>query len=261
MREVIRVGHATFMKHGHIDKCVAELYEAFKKAYGEIRLKDLTKNKIDTIAMEAMLAFADLRPEDYLRFERLRQAEKSFMNAIGEFHEQLLCGVHGIEKDTEWGCDIRKEDRTLFAEVKNKFNTMNSSGVQTVFNKLRKTAEENNADCYLVIVIAKNSFCERWQPSGDPSTRGGINYHERVYVCSADQFYRILTKDEQAFRKLRKDLSEAMQRFALSSTSRTFQDPASSVIQELTRMSTSTNKSILELLDEMTFRGYLGYPL
>jgi len=68
--------------------------------------------------------------------EILRQIDKSINNSIGTFHEQILGGVEGYEIGQLSGFDIKARDNTLFADNKNKHNTMNSSSSEALFQKL-----------------------------------------------------------------------------------------------------------------------------
>ncbi len=71
--------------------------------------------------------------------------------------------VSGYEVGNLSGYDIKALDNTLFADIKNKHNTMNSSSAESLFQKLAKYADENKkAKCFWVQILAKNSFCELW---------------------------------------------------------------------------------------------------
>ena len=71
----------------------------------------------------------------------------------------------------------------LFAELKNKHNTMSSGLAEAVFQKLARFADDNKkAKCYLVQVLAKKSFNENWS-----GIINGKEYsHSRVYKISGN---------------------------------------------------------------------------
>ena len=89
-----------------------------------------------------------------------RQQDKTINNKIGEFHQELLGKVDGwmdlgIGDETE--IDLKKEDNTVFIELKNKYNTMNSSSEKTCREKLEKVIEKYpDATVYWAYVISKN---------------------------------------------------------------------------------------------------------
>jgi len=59
---------------------------------------------------------------------------------------------------------LKAIDDTLFADIKNKHNTMNSSAAEALFQKLARYANDyKKAKCYLVQILAKGSFCELWK--------------------------------------------------------------------------------------------------
>lgn len=122
--------------------------------------------------------------------EIMRQMDKSINNSIGTFHEQILGGIKGFEIGSLSGYDIKAADNTLFADIKNKHNTMNSSAAESLFQKLSRYADTyKKAKCYWVQILAKNSFCESWV--GD--INGKEYSHSRVFKISGDQFYALLT--------------------------------------------------------------------
>ena len=78
--------------------------------------------------------------------ELLRQSDKTINTKIGEFHQELLSKVNGwvdlgIGDETE--VDLKKEDNSIFIELKNKYNTVNSSSTKTCREKLENILERN----------------------------------------------------------------------------------------------------------------------
>ena len=105
------------------------------------------------------------------------------------------------------GFDIKAIDNTLFADIKNKHNTMNSSAAESLFQKLKRYADDNKqAKCYWVQILATQSFCEKWV-----SIINGKEYsHSRVYKISGDQFYSLLSGKNDALFQLYKALPIAV---------------------------------------------------
>lgn len=78
-------------------------------------------------------------------------------NSIGTFHEQILGGIDGFEVGKLSGFDIKAKDESLFADIKNKHNTMNSSSAEALFQKLARYADTyKKSKCYWVQILAKN---------------------------------------------------------------------------------------------------------
>ena len=128
--------------------------------------------------------------------EILRQVDKSINNSIDTFHQQILAGILGYQRGNHSGFDIKAEDDTFFADIKNNHNTVNSSVAQSLFQKLVHYADTyKKAKGYWVQILAKGSFSER--------CFGEINKkkysHTRVYKISGDQFYYLLTGRRNAF--------------------------------------------------------------
>ncbi|MFD1614538.1 Eco47II family restriction endonuclease [Gelatiniphilus marinus] len=154
--------------------------------------------------------FNEISEEDLLKIEMARQIDKSVNNAIGTFHEEILGGVKGYSHGKLSGYDIKADDDSIFAEVKNKHNTMNSSSAESAFQKLARFADDNRqAKCYLVQILAKKSFEKKWE-----GIINGKEYsHSRVYMISGDKFYSMLTGDRNALFKLYKILPKAIDDF------------------------------------------------
>jgi len=88
---------------------------------------------VDTIKLTFDAKFSDINEESLIQAEILRQIDKSINNSIGTFHEQILGGIKGFEVENLSGLDIKVKDNTLFADIKNKHNTMNSNAMEALF--------------------------------------------------------------------------------------------------------------------------------
>ena len=182
----------------------------------------------------------------------MRQIDKSINNSIGTFHEQILGGVKGYQAGNLSGYDIKAKDDTLFADIKNKHNTMNSSAAEALFQKLARYANDyKKAKCYWVQILAKGSFCELW--SGD--INGKEYSHSRVYKISGDQFYALLSGQDDAMFQLYKVLPIAIKDY-LKSAEKSEDIAENSALDEL---KAGTKKSKRSILDQITFENYSYY--
>ena len=122
--------YVSFVSDEHLLQCIANLHQAYQRARQNTSKQTFYKNKVDTIKLTFDARFNGVGEEDLIEAEILRQIDKSTNNSIGTFHEQVLGGIEGFESGRLQGYDIRALDDTLFADIKNKHNTMNSSSAR-----------------------------------------------------------------------------------------------------------------------------------
>jgi len=176
----------------HVKEMVSRLTES-------IDLKKFAKNSIDPIKISVEMHAYQISLEEAVSREIARQMGKTVESAIGWFHQHIFGYVSGwqIPKD---GVDVMNDEMTIFAEIKNKHNTMNANSAESVFQKLHGVVIANvRATAYLVEVIAKRSQDVPWVASGHtlPPAKA-----KRLRRISIDRFYKIVTGDQYAFRKL-----------------------------------------------------------
>jgi hypothetical protein len=244
--------YVNFITDEHLLTCIGNLHNAYLKAKNNITKKNFYSNKVDTIKLTFDSKFNDIDEEKLIQSEILRQIDKSINNSIGTFHEQILGGIKGFEAGNLSGYDIKATDNTLFADIKNKHNTMNSSAAEALFQKLKRYADDyKQAKCYWVQILAKGSFCELW--SGD--INGKEYSHSRVYKISGDQFYALLSGQQNAMFQLYKALPSAIKDY-LKSVEETEEIAANSALEEI-KSGTKTSKRTV--LDQITFENYSYY--
>ncbi len=244
--------YINFISDEHLLTCIRNLHNAYLKAKNNITKKNFYSNKVDTIKLTFDSKFNDIDEEKLIQSEILRQIDKSINNSIGTFHEQILGGINGFESGNLSGYDIKATDNTLFADIKNKHNTMNSSAAEALFQKLKRYADDyKQAKCYWVQILAKGSFCELW--SGD--INGKEYSHSRVYKISGDQFYALLSGKQDAMFQLYKTLPIAIKDY-LKSAEKTEEIAENSALEEI-KSETKTSKRTV--LDQITFENYSYY--
>lgn len=244
--------YVNFISDQHLLTCIGNLHNAYLKAKNNITKKKFYSNKVDTIKLTFDSKFNGIDEEQLIQSEILRQIDKSINNSIGTFHEQILGGIKGFEAGNLSGYDIKAIDNTLFADIKNKHNTMNSSAAEALFQKLKRYADDyKQAKCYWVQILAKGSFCELW--SGD--INGKEYSHSRVYKISGDQFYALLSGQQDAMFQLYKALPIAIKDY-LQSVEATEEIAENSALEEI-KSETKTSKRTV--LDQITFENYSYY--
>ena len=244
--------YVNFISDEHLLKCIENLHQSYLKAKNNISKKSFYTNKVDTIKLIFDAKFNDINEDDLIQSEVLRQIDKSINNSIGTLHEQILGGIKSYEVGNLSGFDIKASDDTLFADIKNKHNTMNSSSAEALFQKLARYADDyKKAKCYWVQILAKGSFNENW--------KGEINgkeySHSRVFKISGDQFYALLSGQDDALFQLYKALPKAINDY-LKSIKQENSINENSALDEITY---ETEKSKRTILDQITFENYSYY--
>jgi translation elongation factor EF-G len=244
--------YVEFVSDSHLLQCIGNLHSAYEKGKNNITKSNFYSNKVDTIKLSFDSYFNNIDEESLIQAEILRQIDKSINNSIGTFHEQVLGGINGFEIGSLSGYDIKATNETLFADIKNKHNTMNSSSAESLFQKLKGYADNyKKAKCYWVQILAKNSFEELWQ--GD--INGKEYSHSRVYKISGDRFYALLSGQKDALFQLYKILPTAISDYLIS-IEHNKPTKVNSALDEIKLQTAISNKSIL---DQITFENYSYY--
>lgn len=246
--------YVNFVSDEHLLKCIENLYKSYLSAKNNVSKKNFYKNKVDTIKLTFDSNFNNINEEELIESEILRQVDKSINNAIGFFHEEILGGINGYERGNHSGYDIKAKDNSLFADIKNKHNTMNSSSTENLYQKLIRYADQyTNSKCYWVQILATSSFNEPWKASFENDSR--IYFHERVFKISGDQFYKILSNQDDAFYQLYKSLPKAIDDFLKYNKDKS-ESIQNSALDEIKNNISTTKRTIL---DEITFENYKYY--
>jgi len=247
--------YLNYISDEHLLKCIANLHRSYIKAKNDISRERFYANKVDIIKLTFDSQFNDIDEESLINAEILRQIDKSINNFIGTFHEEILGGMAGFEIGKLSGFDIKATDDTLFADIKNKHNTMNSSAAESLFQKLKHYADTyKKANCYWVQILAKGSFNNHWT--------GNINgkeySHSRIYKISGDQFYALLAGEDDAFLQLNKVLPIAIDDY-LKDFEKTEKIKEHSALAEIKNQAVQANRTILDQIAFENFGYYTGF--
>ena len=243
-----------FISDEHLLSCIKNLHDSYMKAKENVSKNKFYKNKIDTFKLTFDVQFNNLSEKSVIETEILRQIDKSINNSIGIFHEQVLGGIEGYERGKLSGFDIKAKDDSLFADIKNKHNTMNSSAAEALFQKLARYADDyKKAKCYWVQILAKGSFNEHW--TGE--INGKEYSHSRVFKISGDRFYHLLTGKETAFFELYQALPKAISDFL--SDQKKQKKTENSALSEIETQITESGRSIFNEITFENFSYYLGF--
>lgn len=134
-------------------------------------------------------------------YEIPRQHDKTASNRVGAFHQNILGHVEGwenLKRGHPTKMDLKKEDNSIFIELKNKYNTLNSSSSENTRNKLEKLANEYpNAKIYWAYIVSNKyeSFDRVWEyPNHE------IN--ENIRNIAGENVYTLVTGDKTAFKQV-----------------------------------------------------------
>lgn len=204
----------------HVQETIIKYGEKLKP----INLKKFNKNIIDPIKLVFDKTVYNLSWEEIINSELLRQRDKSNNNDIGYFHQNMFKYIKNCSVPTEGWDVIFKDDNgikvyddvsvnTVFVEMKNKRNTMNSSSSGKTFIKMQsQLLSNNNCACFLVEAIAQKSQNIMWNPTVDKVKVG----HNLIRRVSIDKFYSLVTGQDDAFYQICMILPEIIQKVVKS---------------------------------------------
>ena len=184
---------ATIMKYG-------EKLESYD-------LKRFNSNLIDPIKLIFDKSVYRTSWEEIVNNEIFRQRDKSSNNDIGYFHQNIFSYFKGCEvPQAGWDVIYRNPEgiqmpdgdivHTIYVEMKNKHNTMNSASAGKTFIKMQnQILNDDDCACFLVEAIAQTSQNIKWETTVDKKKVG----HKLIRRVSLDQFYKLVTGEANAF--------------------------------------------------------------
>ncbi len=246
--------------------------------YGEklnsFDLKQFNKNIIDPVKLIFDKTIYHASWEQIVSNEIFRQRDKSNNNDIGYFHQRIFryirnCKVPDNGDDGGWDIIYTNKDgilipgasavHTVYVEMKNKHNTMNSSAAGKTFIKMQnQLLNDDDCACFLVEVIAKHSQNKKWETTIDKKKVG----HKLIRRVSVDQFYALVTGQKDAFYQMCMLLPDMVAR-AVEELSNTIV-PHDTVVDELKELAAKQNIEDKELAIAMAaymlgFSSYIAF--
>ena len=144
---------------------------------------------------------------EWINFEIPRQHDKTASNRVGDFHQNLLGHVDGwvnLGRGDTSGMDLKKEDDSIWIELKNKYNPMNSSSLRDTRFKCEELAEKYpNAKIYWAYIVSQNyeSFDKTWVYK-DNKENVVHDVNDNIRNIAGKDVYTLVTGDETAFEQL-----------------------------------------------------------
>ncbi len=199
-----------FISEEDFKKHVQETIMKYGEKLKSYDLKRFNSNLIDPIKLIFDKSIYKTSWEEIVNNEIFRQRDKSNNNDIGYFHQNIFSYFKGCEVPQEgWDVIYRNPDgiqmpdgdlvHTIYVEMKNKHNTMNSASSAKTYIKMQsQILEDDDCACFLVEAIAKKSQNIKWSTMVDKKKV----QHKLIRRVSMDQFYAILTGEEDAFYRM-----------------------------------------------------------
>ena len=172
--------------------------------------KNLAKNVLDPFSAIFDAARSGKTVDEWFQAEKDRQVQKSLQNAIGTFHQRVLGSMPGwVDTKRGGSVDLRSDDRKIIAEVKNKYNTMNSSSAEAVFKKFENHLRyvDKGYVAYLVSVVPRTPqrYDREWTHSAKLSTT-----RPDIREVDGASFYALVTGDKDALANIYQKLLVAL---------------------------------------------------
>lgn len=143
--------------------------------------------------------------DSWVERETARALNKSLTNRLGAFHQEVIgalpgwssTGAHGDAYDVIHEEPFGPRNRPAVAEVKAKYNTMNSNGAERCYGNflsLRKHSKYKNFDCYLIQMIQRHPINQPWVPN--QKSYGKLDH---IRVIGAPEVFTLSTGNPDAF--------------------------------------------------------------
>ncbi len=189
---------------------VMKVYRSVNDAFESTSLKYLERNVIDPFSLIFETALTDTSMQEWLKIEAQRQAQKKLSNTVGEFHQNILGSCEGWENlgvGHDTGVDLKSSDGLIFAEIKNKYNTIKGSSKIDSLQYLIRIANANKkSTIYMVwIIMDKADYTEAQWIVSEVS-------HPRVKLISGESFYAFVTGVPNALYQLHAVLPQVIKK-------------------------------------------------
>ena len=216
--------YVDFVSDFHFEKCVKQVCNAYPKESKNIDMKYLQRNVLDTFKLLFDMKNSKIELNTWLMSETVRQLDKTNGNWIGKFHQSILGGVKGwsdldkprykkIKEQTK--VDLMKNDKTVFLEIKNKWNTKTGTDMENQYQKLEKVTKKfKKSTVYFAFITNKNGTSKDtvWK-------RRGKKDNPKIRKIWSSKFYTLITGKEDSLEQTWKALPKVMNKVLKSKDS------------------------------------------
>lgn len=193
------------------NKELTELIKIFyKKNILSIMEKPIDRKvtTIDGIKKETDKILFNLTDEKWVEFDNRRIRDKQINNKIGELHEYLLSNSNDYIKccdvDKTIHVDIMKRDKSVFIELKNKYNTMNCASRKETIRRLVDIKKRYpNSLCLIGIINGQNNKSYIKEINKDPI----------IYEYCGEELFDLVFDDKQYLQTVEKIIKHNLKDF------------------------------------------------
>ena len=255
----------TFISEQDFTKHVQLTIQQYGDKLAPYDLRKFNSNIVDPIKLIFDKSVYRYSWEEIVKNEIFRQRDKSNNNDIGYFHQRIFQYMEDcVVPTTGWdvifkndgGISLPDGDRvsTVFVEMKNKHNTMNSASSGKTYIKMQgQLLSDDDCACFLVEAIAKRSQNITWAVSVD----GTKQKHRRIRRVSMDEFYKLVTGQDDAFYKMCMLLPSVIENVVAKAAPGDV--PQDTVIDELKQIAEQEKGSFALALYMLGFGSYNGF--
>lgn len=236
-----------FISEENFKNHVSSTIEKYGKKLESYDIKKFNKNIIDPIKLIFDKTVYRSSWHEIISNEIFRQRDKSNNNDIGYFHQRIFqyiknCHVPDNGKEGGWNVIYENKDgiqlpdgdivHRIFVEMKNKHNTMNSASSSKTYIKMQnQLLNDDDCACFLVEAIAQKSQNIKWETTVDQNKVS----HKRIRRVSIDNFYALVTGEDDAFYQICMVLPETIENVVNNNSN--LEIPNDTVLTELKNIS------------------------
>ncbi len=266
----------TFISEKDFEDHVRATIQKYGDKLESFDLRRFNKNIVDPVKLIFDKTVYRATWEETISNEIFRQRDKANNNDIGYFHQRIFqymdkCHVPANGDEGGWDVIYKNPDgiempdgsivHTIYVEMKNKHNTMNSAAAGKTFIKMQnQLLNDDDCACFLVEAIAKKSQNIKWETTVDKKKVG----HKLIRRVSMDRFYAIVTGQEDAFYQICMVLPDIIQNVVEAEGANLA--PNDTVFEELQSIANETgipNKELamamaIYMLGFSTYNGFLS---
>ncbi|MHC5226530.1 Eco47II family restriction endonuclease [Ignatzschineria sp. LJL83] len=254
-----------FITEEDLTKHVEETIRKYGDKLSVFDVKKFNSNLIDPIKLIFDKTVYNFSWEEIIKNEIFRQRDKSNNNDIGYFHQNFFSYIKNCEVPEQgWdvifkpvgGIELSNGDtvKTVYVELKNKHNTMNSASAGKTYIKMQhQLLNDDDCACFLVEAIAKRSQDITWETTVDKK----LVSHKRIRRVSLDRFYELVTGDPDAFYKVCMVLPRIIEKVVQNSSE--IKTPKDLVCDELKEEAKARGISFEMAVYLLGFGSYLGF--
>lgn len=258
-----------FISEENFKNHVSSTIEKYGKKLESYDIKKFNKNIIDPIKLIFDKTVYRSSWHEIISNEIFRQRDKSNNNDIGYFHQrifQYIKNCHVPDNSKEGGWDVIYENKDgiqlpdgdivhrIYVEMKNKHNTMNSASSSKTYIKMQnQLLNDDDCACFLVEAIAQKSQNIKWETTVDQNKVS----HKRIRRVSIDNFYALVTGEDDAFYQICMVLPETIENVVNNNSN--IEIPNDTVLTELKNISLKLTGRIDTLAIAIYMLGFNTY--